>query len=111
MKTTNLSTQQTIEMSPGVQAQGFTGEQLMVTHLFFTAGAAPADHSHPHEQLTIVVRGEVEFTLGEERRVLKAGELISIPSNVIHMAVALTDAEMFDIFTPIRTDLVEKLGL
>lgn len=111
MKTLNVSTQPTREMSPGVQAQGFTGEQLMVTHLFFEAGAAPAAHSHPHEQMTIVVRGEVEFTLGEERKVLKGGDLISIPSNVVHMAVALTDAEMFDIFTPVRADLVEKLGL
>ena len=111
MKTLNLSDQETIEMAPGVQAQGFTGEQLMVTHLFFEAGAGPAAHSHPHEQMTIVVRGEAEFTLGDERKVLKAGELISIPSNIVHRAVALTEVEMFDIFTPIRTDLVEKLGL
>lgn len=107
----NIRKEPATEMSPGVQAQGFTGDQLMVTHLYFEAGAAPPAHSHPHEQMTIVVSGEVEFTLGEERKVLKAGDLISIPSNAVHQAVALTEAEMFDIFTPIRADLVEKLGL
>jgi quercetin dioxygenase-like cupin family protein len=111
MKTTSLTSQQAIETAPGVQMQGFAGEQLMVTHLFFEAGAGPAAHSHPHEQMTIIVSGEVEFTLGEERKVLKAGDLIAIPGNVVHRAVALTAVEMYDIFTPIRADLVEKLNL
>jgi quercetin dioxygenase-like cupin family protein len=111
MKTISLSSQNIVETAPGVHMQGFAGEQLMVTHLFFEAGAGPAAHSHPHEQMTIIVSGEVEFTLGEERAVLKAGDLISIPSNVVHRAVALTAVEMYDIFTPTRTDLIEKLGL
>ncbi len=111
MKTINFPGQNTVETVPGVQMQGFAGEQLMVTHLFFEAGAGPTAHSHPHEQMTIIVSGEVEFTLGEERTILKTGDLIAIPSNVVHRAVALTVVEMYDIFTPVRADLIEKLNL
>lgn len=111
MKTSNLFGQQAVETAPHIHTQGFTGEHLMVTHLVFEAGAVGASHSHPHEQMTVVLRGEMEFTLGEERKVLKTGEVIAIPSNIVHSAVALTETELLDIFTPVRDDLAEKLGL
>ena len=111
MRTTSLFSQKKIETAPHIHTSGFIGEQLMTTHLLFEAGAVGASHSHSHEQLTVVLRGEMEFTLGDERRVLKAGDAISIPGNVIHGTVALVETELLDIFTPIRVDLVEKLLL
>src|ERR1700737_2252052 len=111
MKTSHLFTQKTIEMSPRVYASGFAGEQLMVTHLVFAAGAVGAKHAHSHEQMTIVLRGEMEFTLGEERKILKTGEVIAIPGNVVHGVLALTETELLDIFTPVRVDLIGKLKL
>lgn len=111
MKTGVLFTKDKVETDPGIHTSGFTGEQLMVTHMHFAAGAVGASHAHPHEQLSIVLRGEIEFTLGEERSVLKAGESVSIPSNVVHSVVALTETELLDIFTPLRADLMEKLAL
>lgn len=111
MKTSNLFGQKTVETAPHIYTQGFTGEQLMVTHLVFEAGALGTSHAHPHEQMTVVLRGEMEFTLGEERKVLRTGEAIAIPSNVVHSVVALTETELLDIFTPVRNDLAEKLGL
>ena len=111
MKTSVLFTKDKIETAPGIHTSGFTGEQLMVTHMHFAAGAVGASHAHPHEQLSIVLRGEIEFTLGEERKVLKAGESISIPGNIVHGVVALTETELLDVFTPRRTDLMEKPAL
>jgi quercetin dioxygenase-like cupin family protein len=100
-----------VETAPHIHMAGFTGTDLMVTHLTFEAGAVGTLHAHAHEQMTVVLRGEMEFTLGEERTVLKAGDVIDIPGNVIHGVVALTEVELLDIFTPVRTDLVDKLGL
>ena len=111
MKTSQLFGQSKVEMSPHIHTSGFTGEQLMVTHLLFEVGAVGALHAHPHEQLTIVLKGELEITLGKERKVLKAGEAISIPGNVIHGVLAVTETELLDIFTPVRLDLIEKLKL
>jgi hypothetical protein len=53
--------------------------------------------------------GVNEPAVGEERKVLKTGEALSIPGSLLHGAVALAEAEVLDIFTPIRVDLVEKL--
>ena len=111
MKTSNLFGQQKVETAPQIYTAGFTGDNLMVTHLIFEAGAVGTLHAHPHEQMTVILRGEMEFTLGDERKVLKAGDVLAIPSNVTHGVVALTETELLDIFTPVRTDLAEKLGL
>jgi quercetin dioxygenase-like cupin family protein len=111
MKTSPLFTNKKISLSSGISLTGFVGDQLMVTHLHFEMGAIGASHSHPHEQLTIVLQGSVQFTLGEESNVLNAGDAVAIPSNSVHGLVALTEAEVLDIFTPVRADLVEKLSL
>lgn len=111
MKTSPLFSQPAAELSAGIQTQGFSGQQLMVTRLIFASGAVGTSHSHPHEQLTIVLRGSVEMTMGDERQVLNAGDAVSIPSNVVHGVVALEETEMIDVFTPLRTDLIEKLHL
>jgi quercetin dioxygenase-like cupin family protein len=111
MKTSALFNQKAVETAPHIYTQGFKGDNLMVTHLVFAAGAVGTRHTHPHEQMTVVLRGEMEFTLGEERKVLKTGDVIAIPSNIEHSVVALTETELLDIFTPVPDDLAEKLGV
>ncbi|HLZ62498.1 MAG TPA: cupin domain-containing protein [Ktedonosporobacter sp.] len=110
MKIAHLFDQDAVELSPQIYMQGFTGEKLMVTHIVFEAGAFSAPHSHPHEQLTVVLRGELRFTLGEETQILRAGDAISIPSDIPHSAVAITETELLDVFTPVRDDLMAKLS-
>lgn len=111
MKAVNLFSQSTIELSPRIHIHGFAGEQLMVTHVTLEAGAVSIPHAHPHEQMAIVLRGEVEFTIGDEQGVFKAGDVISIPGNVLHGASARSETELIELFTPVREDLVEKLSL
>ena len=110
MNTRSLFDQHRVALAPGISLTGFPGENLMVTHLRFEAGAEGALHAHPHEQLTVVLSGEVEFTLGEERRALTAGDAVAVPGNVSHGLFARTRSEVLDIFTPVRADLVEKLA-
>ncbi len=47
---------------------------LMQVEVTFAAGAVGPLHSHPHEQLTYVLSGEFEFTIGDETRVVRAGD-------------------------------------
>jgi quercetin dioxygenase-like cupin family protein len=96
-------------LAPQISFAAQAGETLMVTHLIFEAGAVGALHEHPHEQLTLVLSGEIEFALGDECRTLKAGDAVTVPGNMPHGAVALSRAEVLDIFTPIRSDLLAKL--
>ena len=111
METGNVFTTQRVALAPQISFTGFTGEALMVTHLIFEAGAVGAVHSHPHEQITLALSGEVEFTLGEERLTLQAGDAVAVPGNMRHGAVALSRAELLDIFTPVRADLKAKLEI
>lgn len=41
--------------------------KMMAVEVNFAAGAVGPMHNHPHEQLTYVLSGEFEFTIGERR--------------------------------------------
>ena len=110
MNTAQLFTGKKIPLAPGIAFSAVTGSQLMVAHLRFAAGAEGAIHSHPHEQITLVLSGEVTFTLGSERMRLHAGDAVTIPADTPHGLLAQTVAEVLDIFTPVREDLLSKLS-
>jgi quercetin dioxygenase-like cupin family protein len=109
MKTLRLFEQQAVSLFPGISFQGFAGENLMVSRLILTEGAIATLHAHPHEQLTIVLRGTLDFTLGEEHQVLIAGDVVAIPSQTPHGGVALQETELIEVFTPVREDLLARL--
>ena len=67
-------------------------------------GRALPAHSHPHEQITMMVEGKMEMKIGEETYMLLPGTIQVIPSNVLHSAIAHTDCVLIDIFTPVREE-------
>ena len=82
------------------------GEQLMAMQVRFERGAAVSRHSHPHEQLTLVLSGHFQFILGDTPYEVRAGESLSIPGGTEHEALALEAGELLDMFCPVREDLV-----
>ncbi|WP_041075778.1 cupin domain-containing protein [Thermotoga caldifontis] len=82
--------------------------KMMMTHVTFKKGSVGDLHSHPHEQISYVVEGELIYRVGEEKYHMKAGSAIYVPSNVKHQVEALTDAVLLDIFTPIREDYLPQ---
>jgi quercetin dioxygenase-like cupin family protein len=84
-----------------------TGERLMLAHVYFKKGDDVPRHAHENEQLTYVLEGVLQFWLGanDERTVtVRAGEVLVIPSNVPHRALALADTLDVDVFNPPRQD-------
>lgn len=67
-------------------------------------GALIPEHSHPNEQTTYVISGEMAFTTPVGRYVLRPGDVLQIPSDVPHAAEALEDTVEVDFFTPRRED-------
>jgi quercetin dioxygenase-like cupin family protein len=62
-------------------------------------------HQHPHEQLMIVVEGEIEEIVEEKSHLLKKGNVIVLPSNIEHGGRTLdSPCEIIDIFSPPRED-------
>lgn len=87
--------------------QLITGERMMLAHVHIEKGCVVPKHSHHNEQLTWIVEGALRFRIGEEQGeeiVVRAGEVLFIPSNVPHSAEALEDTLDVDIFSPPRED-------
>ena len=86
-----------------------TGDKMMLAHVYLDKGAIVPKHSHHNEQLTYILQGALHFWIGEdsaEECVVRAGEVLHIPSNVPHKAEALEDTLDVDIFSPPREDWI-----
>jgi quercetin dioxygenase-like cupin family protein len=94
-------------MNPNVKRKVITGEKAMVAQVFITNGGVVPEHRHESEQLTYIMEGALEFELEGRTVVVRKGEVLHIPSNVPHRAVALEDTLDLDIFSPIRLDWLD----
>lgn len=98
-------------IADGIERQMIVGERLMVCRLTFRPHVVTPVHSHPHEQITIVQRGRVVFTVEGEPRPATAGDVLHFPPGVRHGATVLDDlAVLIDIFSPIREDFFTADG-
>jgi len=88
----------------GATAKVIHSDTMTVIHWLFPSGVELPEHNHPHEQISNVLAGEFEFTIGEETRIVKAGEVAVIPSHIVHSGRALTDCQIIDIWHPPRDD-------
>ena len=93
------------DIFPGVKIRTAWLERLMTSLVEFEPNAVVQEHSHPHEQMGIVLSGRAIFTVGKESRTLGPGDLYRIPANVKHKVVALDEpVRAFDVFSPVRED-------
>lgn len=94
---------------PGVKRKIFEpGEGIMMMEVHFEEGAEGYKHSHPHEQFSYCLEGELEFTIKGSKTVITAGETIRIPSNAEHGCRAIKPSKLLDAFTPLRLDLLGR---
>ena len=96
-------------LEEGVERQMIVGERVMVCRLRFAPRVVTPPHEHPHEQITLVERGRVLFTVGDEQRVAEAGDVLHFPSGSWHGATMLEEeVVLVDIFSPIREDFLNN---
>ncbi len=84
------------------------GKNAMVAQIWLSKGARVAEHVHEAEQITQVFEGALRlvFRTTGETHDLRAGQVIVIPPNVPHEAVALEDTYESDTFSPRRDDWI-----
>jgi quercetin dioxygenase-like cupin family protein len=93
--------------APGIERRMIVGDGLMICRLRFDPFVVTPVHRHPHEQMTVVERGRVRFTIAGEQRIAGPGEVLHFPSNVEHGATMLEEeVVLLDVFTPIREDFL-----
>ncbi len=88
-----------------------TGDRMMLAHVYLKKGCVIPRHSHDNEQLTYILEGALHFYIGEDEKeevTVRAGEVLHIPSDIPHKAVALEDTVDVDIFSPPRQDWLDK---
>jgi quercetin dioxygenase-like cupin family protein len=92
------------EMVPGFRARFVHTDRMTCSYWTITAGATLPEHSHPHEQVTNIIRGRFEMTLDGETHTIEPGSVVVIPSGTKHRGRALTDCFILDVFSPVRED-------
>ena len=88
-----------------------TGDRVMLAHVYLKQGCVVPRHSHENEQFTYILEGALRFLVGADGAgeiVVRAGEVLHLPGNVPHEAVALEDTLDVDVFYPPREDWLKK---
>jgi quercetin dioxygenase-like cupin family protein len=80
--------------------------ELMLVEFAFEKGGVGAPHNHRHVQASYVAAGRFEVTVGDQTRVLSAGDSFIAPSGVTHGVRALEAGRLIDSFTPRRADFL-----
>jgi unsaturated pyranuronate lyase len=92
-------------LAPGVRAKPLFGEGLMLNFLDFAPGAIVPLHDHPHEQLGLVLSGELVFVREGGERVLGPEAVYAVPGGVPHEGRAgASGCRVLDVFHPVRED-------
>jgi quercetin dioxygenase-like cupin family protein len=90
---------------PGVDIFTVAGENLMISIVELEPNSVVEPHSHPHEQMGILLEGEFTFTIGGHTKKITPGEIWRIPSNVVHSVVnGPKFSKAIDVFCPVRED-------
>ena len=90
---------------PGVHIRTAAADKMMMSVVEIEPRAVVEAHSHPHEQVGMVLAGRAVFTIGGEEKTLEAGDLYRIPGGVVHKVVALNESVVaLDIFNPVREE-------
>jgi quercetin dioxygenase-like cupin family protein len=92
------------QLTDKISRKIITGKKVMLGQIFLKKGCIVVSHKHKSEQLTYILKGLLEFSLPNGKVRVGKEQVLVIPSNVEHGAVALEDTIDLDIFNPIRED-------
>jgi unsaturated pyranuronate lyase len=101
----NLSGMSPIDIWGGVIARTVEGDGCSFAVVELDPGSVVPEHSHPNEQLGMVVRGSVSFRVAAETRELGPGGTWRIPPDTPHeVRTGPEGAVVLDVFAPARED-------
>jgi quercetin dioxygenase-like cupin family protein len=93
-----------------VRARRIQGDRITLAIVELAPNAVVPEHRHAAEQLGMVIRGQMHFTVDGETRDLGPGGTWRILGDRPHDVVAGREgAVVIDVFSPIRSDWDEKV--
>ena len=97
-----------VELGGGVSRRILShGEDMMAVEVCFDKGSVGAMHTHPHVQISYVLEGKFEATVGDEKRIISVGDTYYTLPNVPHGVICLEKGRLLDVFTPERKDFLK----
>jgi quercetin dioxygenase-like cupin family protein len=94
------------QLNPLIARQVIHGKQMTIGRLFLKKGAVVPDHSHHHEQVTVLESGRLRFVIDGREQELAGGQVLEIPPHAVHRVEALEDSVAMDVFSPSREDWI-----
>jgi unsaturated pyranuronate lyase len=96
-------------IAEGIERQMIVGDNLMICRFRFAPFLVTPEHDHPHEQMSIVVSGQVRFFVEGIERIASPGDVLHFPPNCWHGATMMEEeVVLIDIFTPVREDFLKN---
>jgi quercetin dioxygenase-like cupin family protein len=102
----NLTSVPEEQITDKIRRHVMSGKQGTMVYWRMKAGAHAAAHKHPHEQFVWMVKGAMDFRIGNDNRTMKPGDVAVIPGGVEHEAHFSEDSEVMDFFAPVREDFL-----
>jgi quercetin dioxygenase-like cupin family protein len=106
MQTYRWDTVAVEKLGEKIKRRMIVGAKEMLVRWEFLEGAVAARHSHPHEQIVVMVHGKLRLIVGEAETIMRSEDIVVIPPNIPHEAYALEDTVVIDIFSPPREDFL-----
>ena len=92
------------KLTEGIHGYYAHGEKHTIGLVELKKGSIVPLHSHPHEQITFILEGQLDMNIGGKDYSLTSGTYHIIHSNVPHSAIAVTDCKLIDTFSPVREE-------
>ena len=92
------------QLNPRVGRKAIFSENMTIARLELLKDGVVPEHSHVHEQITMVESGALKFRLGGAEQIVRAGEVLTIPPHLPHSVEVLEDSVVVDVFSPARDD-------
>jgi quercetin dioxygenase-like cupin family protein len=97
------------DLGAGVKRKILTySDNIMQVLVDFEKNAIGAMHNHKHEQVTYVLSGVFEFTIGDEVKIVKSGDCLYKKPYIMHGCKCLEAGQLLDTFTPKREDFLQS---
>ncbi len=105
---TSWKTVEVEKLNDLLSRQMISGVSATISQLLMKRGAVVPRHSHVNEQYSWILSGALKFVFDDREIVVNAGEVLLIPANAPHSAVAMEDTVDVDFFVPRREDWIQK---
>jgi quercetin dioxygenase-like cupin family protein len=102
MEISNWRDLEEVESRPGIFRKILTLGNLQIIQYRYGPGSVFEEHSHPEEQMTIILAGSLDFRIGGKEAKMENGDIAHIPGGVPHEAInnGRDDALTWNIYTP-----------